>query len=93
MIQEKACLYLNSTAKQIQPSLLCSFKLAQVTHSFSLSCVRARVVTYYTEVFSGHAAKMSVFDVLGWWLYPRDTVSHLQSQGCVRTLDFFSAHT
>ncbi len=24
------------------------------------------------EAFSGNAAKTSVFDVLSWWLYPRD---------------------
>ncbi len=35
MILEKACWYLNSTAKQIQPSLQCSFKLVRVTHSVS----------------------------------------------------------
>ncbi len=48
-----------------------SFKLAWVTHSISLSSVRAQVVTYYTEVFGGNAAETLVFDVLGWWLYPR----------------------
>ncbi len=37
-------------------------------------------MTTPTEVFSGKAAKMLVFDDLGWWLY---LVSHLQSQGCV----------
>ncbi len=26
-------------------------------------------MTYYTEVFSGHKAKVSVFNNLGWWLY------------------------
>ncbi len=51
------------------PLLQSSFKLARVTHSISLSCVRARVVTYYTEVFSGNGAKTLVFDILGWWLY------------------------
>ncbi len=56
MILEKACWYLNSTAKQIHPSLQCSFRLTPVTHSISLSCVRARVVTYYTKVFSGNTA-------------------------------------
>ncbi len=29
---------------------------ARVTHSISLSCARAQVVTYYTEVFSGLVA-------------------------------------
>ncbi len=48
----------------LHPSLQCSFKLARLTHSISLSCIWARVVTYYTEVFSGNAAKASVFDVL-----------------------------
>ncbi len=52
---------LNSTAKQTHPSPQCSFKLARVTHSITLSCVRARVVTYYTEVFGGNVAKTSVF--------------------------------
>ncbi len=27
-------------------------------------------MTYYTEVFSENVAKGSVFDDLGWWLYP-----------------------
>ncbi len=69
------------------PPFSAASKLARVTHSISLSCARARVVTYYTEVFGGNAAKASVFDVLHWRLYPR-------SQGCVWTQDcFFSAHT
>ncbi len=51
---------LEKTAKEIHLSPQCSFKLAQVTHSISLS----RVVTYYTKVFGGNAAKTSVFDVL-----------------------------
>ncbi len=31
-------------------------------------------MTYYTEVFSGNAAKTSVFDDLGWWLNPSHSV-------------------
>ncbi len=31
-------------------------------------------MTYYTEVFSRNAAKASVSDVVGWWLYPRHSV-------------------
>ncbi len=73
MILEKACWYLNSTARQIQPSLQCSFKPVRGMHSISLSCVQAWVVTYYTKVFSGNTAKASVFDDLGWWLYTRHT--------------------
>ncbi len=67
----------------MQPSLQCSFKLARVTHSISLSCAGAQVVTYNIEVFGRNAAKISVSDNLGWWLYLRHSVSHLQSQGCV----------
>ncbi len=60
--------------KQIHPSPHCSFKLARITHSITLSGVRARVGTYYTEVFSGNAAKTLVFDVLGLSLYPSRSV-------------------
>ncbi len=48
---------------------------SRVTHSISLSCVQAPVVTYYTEVFSGNAAKVSVFDSTRVALF----VSRLQS--------------
>ncbi len=77
VILQKACWYLNSSPKQIHPSLQCSFKLTPVMHSISLCCVRARVVTDYTEVFSGNVAKASVFDDLGWWLYPSHSVCFL----------------
>ncbi len=82
MILVKACCYLNSTAKQIHLSLQCSFKLARETHSISLSCALARVVTYYTEVFSGNAAKASVFEDLGWW--------HTQNRKLARREEIFS---
>ncbi len=72
VILEKACSYLNSAAKQTHPSLQCSF--TGVTHSISLFCVRAQVVTYYAELFSGNAAKTLRFDGLGWWLYPSRSV-------------------
>ncbi len=58
---------LNSQTNTLQ----CSFKLGPVTHSISLSSVRASVVTYYIDVFSGNVAKALVLDALGWWLYPR----------------------
>ncbi len=88
MILEKACWYLNSRVKQIHPSLQCSFKLASVTHSMSLSCVRARVVTKrrYLTTWEWEQGGGSVRATL--------FVSHLQNQGCVWTPDcFFSAHT
>ncbi len=34
--------------------------------NISLSHARARVVTYYTEVFSGNVAKSSIFHDLSW---------------------------
>ncbi len=96
VILEKARWYLNSSAKQTHPSLQRSFKLMWVTHSISLSCIRARDATYYTKwVFSGNVAKASVFDVLDWWLYPSHSVCFLFTEPglCVNTGLFFSAHT
>ncbi len=95
MILEKAFWYLNSSAKQTHSSLQRSFRLAPVTLSISLSCVRARAVTYYTEVFSGTWLKCRYLTT---WVdgstWATLFVSCLQSQGCVWTPDcFFSAHT
>ncbi len=86
------------TAKCVRPIEFltqCSFKLAQVTHSISLSCVGAPVVTYYTKVFSGNAAKTSLFDDLGWWLYLRHSVCFLFTEPglCMNNRLFFSVHT
>ncbi len=58
------------------------FKLSSQTNTplssvISLSCVRAWVVMYYTEVFSENVATVLVFDILGWWLYPRHSGSTL----------------
>ncbi len=90
MILEKACWCMNSTAKQIHPSLQCSFKLSRVTHSICLFCVGAQVVTYY------NTAKATVFDDLGWWLYPSHSVCFPFTEPglCVNTgLFLFSSHT
>ncbi len=69
-----------------------SFKLVHVTHSISLSCVQAPVVTYYTKAFSGNVTKTSVSDDLCWWqlcLFPvyRDRAV------CKHQTPVFSAHT
>ncbi len=55
---------LNSQTNTPLPSVLLQ------THSISLSCAWVRVVTYYSEVFSGNMAKASVFHTMGWCLYP-----------------------
>ncbi len=67
-----------------------------VTQSISLSCARARAVTYYTEVLSGNVAKASVFGDLGWWLYPSHSFcfSFTEPGLCMNTRLFFQrAHT
>ncbi len=52
-------------------------------------------MTYYTEVFSGNAAKASVFDVLSCWLHPRHSVCFpfTESELWMNTGLFFSAYT
>ncbi len=64
-----------------------------VTHSISLSCLLSCDILY--EVFSGNAAKTSVFDEMGWWLYPShsDCFPFTEPGLCMNTGLCFSAHT
>ncbi len=75
--------YLNSIARQIHPSLPLPSPPSdsrELHTALLLSCAGARVVTkrWYLMTWD--------------WEQPL-FVSYLQSEGCVWTLDFFSAHT
>ncbi len=49
-------------------------------------------MAYCAEAFSGNAAKASVFDVLGWWLYPSHSPVY-RVRAVYEHRTFFSAHT
>ncbi len=63
MILDKACWYLNSTAKQIHPSLQCSFKLARVMQSISLSCARAGLKRWHLTTWVGGSTRATLFSI------------------------------
>ncbi len=73
-------------SQTIHPSLQRSFK-----HARALVCPVYEHELWHTEVFRGNAAKASVFDDLGWQLYPRHSVCFLFAEPglCMNTRLFF----
>ncbi len=83
---------LSSQTNTPLPSALLQTRMSNSQHQFVLCTSTSCDILH--EVFSGNAAKASVFDVLDWWLYPNHSLFPIyRARAVYEHWTVFLAHT